>query len=79
VARSELLYSTSLDEALPSDDPQRRYAEACRRFDDAARVAGSRGEDASVVYAGLYGVLRTPEQVIGDLLAIEGELLAGAA
>jgi hypothetical protein len=33
----------------------------------------------SVVYPGLYGVLRTPDQVIEDLLAIEGELLAGAA
>ena len=79
VARSELLYSTSLDEALPSNDPRQRYAEACRRFDDAVCAAGSRDEHASVVYAGPYGVLRTPEQVIGDLLAIEGELLAGAA
>ena len=36
-------------------------------------------EDASIVYAGLYGALRTPEQVIEDVLAIEGELLAGVA
>ena len=56
VARSELLYSASLDEAI--------------------RAAFSRGEDASVVYAGLYGVLRTPEEVVDDVLTIERELLA---
>ena len=28
--------------------------------------------DASLVYPGLYGVLRTPDQVIEDLLALEG-------
>jgi hypothetical protein len=78
VARSELLYSASLDEALPSEDVETRYAEACRRFDDAARAAGRRGDDPSVVYAGLYGVVRTPEQVIGDVLEMEGELLAGS-
>ena len=33
---------------------------------------------ASVVYAGLYGVLNTTEEVVGLTLAIEGELLAGA-
>jgi DinB superfamily len=76
VARSELLYSASLDEALPSDDPAPRYVEACRRFDEAIRAAFSRGEDASVVYPGLYGVLRTPEEVVDDVLTIEGELLA---
>jgi hypothetical protein len=76
VARSELLYSASLDEALPSDDPRERYAEACRRFEAAVREADDRGEDPAVVYAGLYGVLRTPEQVVGDVLTIEGELLA---
>jgi hypothetical protein len=78
LAQSELLYSTSLDEALSSDDPQERYAEACRRFDDAARAAAGCRENASVVCAGLYGVLRTPEQVVDDLLTLEGELLAGA-
>ncbi len=76
VARSVLLYSASLDEALPSDDPEPRYVEACRRFDEAIRAAFSRGEDASVVYPGLYGVLRTPEEVVDDVLTIEGELLA---
>ena len=76
VARSELLYSASLDEALPSDDAEPRYVEACRRFDEAIRAAFNRGEDASVVYPGLYGVLRTPEEVVDDVLIIERELLA---
>jgi hypothetical protein len=49
---------------------------ACRRFDEAIRAAFSRGEDASVVYPGLYGVLRTPKEVVDDVLTIEGELLA---
>jgi hypothetical protein len=79
VARSELLYSAALDEALPSSEPQARYVEACRRLGEAVRAASQRGEDPSVVYAGLYGVLRTPEQVIGDVLSMEGELLAGVA
>ena len=79
VARSEILYSASLDEALPSEDPQARYAEACGRLGEAVRATSGRPADASVVYPGLYGVLRTPDQVIEDLLAIEGELQAGAA
>lgn len=55
----------------------RRYEEACRRLDAAMGVAFDRGEDTSIVYAGLYGVLRTSEEVVGDLLAMEEELLAG--
>jgi DinB family protein len=78
VARSELLYSASLDEALPSDDPEARYAEACRRFDEAMGAVASRGDDSSIVYAGLYGVLRTPGEAIDDVLTFEGELLAGS-
>jgi hypothetical protein len=62
---------------LPSEDPQTRYAEACRRFDEAVRAVGNRGEEPTVAYAGLYGILRTPEQVVGDVLTIEGELAAG--
>jgi hypothetical protein len=77
VARSELLYAASLDEALSSEDPQVRYEEACRRLDEAVREAGNPGENPPVVYAGLYGVLRTPEQIVDDVLTMEGELLAG--
>ena len=79
VARSERLYSAALDEALPSEDPEARYREACHRLGAAVRDASDRGPDPSVVYAGLYGVLRTPEQVIADVVTIESELLAGLA
>jgi hypothetical protein len=77
VARSELLYSASLDEALPEGDPRSRYEEACRRLDAAVDAAAARGEDTSIVYAGLYGVIRNAEEVAGDALAMERELLAG--
>ena len=76
VARSELLYAAALDEALPTDS-QTRYVEASRRLDESVDTAVARGEDTSTVYAGLYGVLRTPEEVINDVLVIEEELLAG--
>ena len=78
VARSERLYSAALDEALPSEDPRERYAEACRRLEKAVQAARDRCDDASVVYPGLYGVLRVPEEVVDDVLTMEGELLAGA-
>ena len=78
VARSERLYGAALDEALASEDPELRYAEACRCFDEAVRAAHDRGEDPSIVYPGLYGVLRPPAQVVDDVLTFEGELLAAA-
>jgi hypothetical protein len=78
-ARSELLYAASLDESLSTDDPLMRYGEACHRLDECVRAAEDRGDDPDVVYAGLYGVLRTPREVIADVLSIEAELLAGAA
>jgi hypothetical protein len=34
--------------------------------------------DESIVYAGLYGVLQTPEEVVALVLTSEGELLASA-
>jgi hypothetical protein len=77
LARSERLYAAALDEALPDDAPSHRYEEACRRLGEGVRAAAGRGEDASIVYAGLYGVLQTREEVVGLVLAIEGELLAG--
>lgn len=77
LARSERLYAASLDEALRGDDPSDRYGEACRRFDDEVRAVAGRGHDPAVVYPGLHGVLQTPDEVVGQVLAIEGELLAG--
>jgi len=40
-------------------------------------VAEAHGDDPSVVYAGLYGVLRRAEEVLDDALLFESELLAG--
>jgi hypothetical protein len=40
------------------------------------RAAEHRGRDESIVYAGLYGVLQTPEEVVDLVLTIERELLA---
>jgi uncharacterized damage-inducible protein DinB len=79
VARSELLYSASLDEQSAAEDSQSRYIEAARRLDEALQIAVARGRDSSIVFAGLYGVLRSPEEVIDDVLMIESELLAGTA
>jgi len=76
VARSELLYAAALDEALPSEDPEVRYAEACRRLDEAVLATVAREEHPSIVYPGLYGLVRTPDQVVDDVLVMEGELLA---
>jgi len=76
LARSERLYAAALDEASPDDDPSRRYEAACRQLDEGVRAAVGRGADESIVYAGLYGILQTPEEVVGLVLAIEGELLA---
>ena len=78
LARSERLYAASLDEVLPGDDPSSRYIEACRRLTDGVRAVAAHGDDSSIVYPGLYGVLQTPDEVVGQVLAIEGELLAGA-
>lgn len=76
LARSERLYAAALDEALSHDDPARRYEEASGRLEDAVRAAETRGRDESIVYAGLYGVLQTPDEVVGLVLDIESELLA---
>src|SRR5437879_1817617 len=75
LARSERLYAASIDEALAGDDPTGRYEEACRRLDETLRTAVARGEDTSIVYAGLYGVLQSREEVVDLVLAIESELL----
>src|SRR5437867_8314723 len=75
VARSEMLYAASLDEALP-DDPVARYAEAVSRFHARLTAAQARGIDGSIAYPNLYGTTFTPEKVVGELLSCEGEVLA---
>jgi hypothetical protein len=75
VARSELLYAASLDEALEVDDPLRRYGEACAHLYQRIREASDRSVTPDIVYASMYGILRTPREVIADVLLIEDELL----
>ena len=74
LARCERLYGASLDEALPETGASARYLESCRQLDAATRGLGRDG-DPSVAYPGLYGTLRTPEQIVEDVLTMEGELL----
>jgi hypothetical protein len=70
VARSEVLYSAALDEALP-DEPVARYAEASRRFAERLDAAHAAGTDPSILYVTLYGVVSSPAQVVRDVLAAE--------
>ena len=78
VARSEVLYAASFDEALP-EDPVARYAEAGVRL--ATRLVASRAaaDDPSIVFPEPYGPLFTLPEVVADVLALEGELIAHAA
>ena len=72
-----VLYAASLDEALPdgrSGAPLRGGLPAPRRGRPRGRAIAA--GDESIVYAGLYGVLQTPEEVVALVLTIEGELLA---
>jgi DinB family protein len=75
VARWQWLYAGSLDDALEGDAPS-RYEQACRRFDEAMKASERRGADPAIVYAGLYGVLHHPKEVVELVLTFEGELLA---
>ena len=49
VARSEVLYASSFDEALP-EDPAARYAEADARLGERLIAARARADDPSVVF-----------------------------
>jgi hypothetical protein len=79
LARSERLYAAALDEALPGEDAPAHYEAACRWLNASVREAAERGVDGTIVYPGLYGSLHTPAEVVELVLAIEGELLAGAS
>ena len=78
VARDEVFYATSLDDELPEDAPN-RYAEASRRLGERLRAGQTRGEDASIVYADLYGVPCTLEKVARDVLMGESGLVERTA
>ena len=75
VARSELMYAASFDEALPAD-PLARYAQADACL--AERLASSRatGGDPQIVFPDPYGTFRTPGGVVQEVLALERELIA---
>ncbi|MET0484979.1 MAG: DinB family protein [Candidatus Rokuibacteriota bacterium] len=75
LARWQWLYAGSLDDTLEGDAPS-RYEQACRCFDEAMKAAERRGADPAIVYAGLYGVLHHPKEVVELVLTFEGELLA---
>ena len=78
VARSELLYAAAFDEALP-DDLAARYVEADARLGKILLTSRERAGDPSVVFPDPYGTFRTPEDVVAEVVALEGELVAQAA
>jgi hypothetical protein len=73
VARSEVLYAASFDEALPAD-PVARYAEAGARFSERLVAARAIADQQSVVFPDPYGTFSAPAQVVADVLALESEL-----
>jgi len=74
VARSEVLYSTAFDDALP-EDPTARYAEADARLGECLTAARERAGDPSVVFPDPYGTFFTPDGVVAEVVALERELL----
>src|SRR5438105_376098 len=75
VARSEVLYAASFDEALP-EDPAARYAEADTRLGARLGAARARAGDPSIVFPDPYGTLFTPAEVVDEVIALERELVA---
>lgn len=78
VARSEMLYAASLDQRLP-EAPLARYTEVDTRLRERLLAARARGTDPSIVYPNLYGTTFTPDEVVGDLLSCESEVLEQTA
>jgi hypothetical protein len=76
VARTERLYAAALDEALPAADARGSFLAAGEQLSHAMGELARHEGDASVVFPGLYGVLRSPAEIIDDLLNMEKELLA---
>ena len=77
VARSELLYAASFDEALP-EDPVARYAEADARFSEGLGAARAQAGDPSIVFPDPYGTFFAPGEVVAEVLALERELVSQA-
>jgi len=74
VARSEVLYAASFDEALP-EDPAARYAEADARLGARLIAARARAADPSIVFPDPYGTFFTPVDVVAEVVALERELV----
>jgi len=74
VARSEVLYASSFDDALP-EDPVARYVEADTRLRASLAEAGKRAGDPSIVFPDPYGTFFTLDGVIAEVVALERELL----
>lgn len=74
VARSEVLYASSFDDALP-EDRAARYAEADARLGERLIEARERVGDPSVVFPDPYGTFFTPGGVVAEVVALERELV----
>ena len=74
VARSEVLYATSFDDALP-EDPAARYVEADARLGECLKAAREGAGDPLVVFPDPYGTFFTPGGVVAEVVALERELL----
>src|SRR5262249_35227549 len=75
VARSEVLYASAFDDALP-EDPVARYVEASASLGKSLTVA--RQNDASIVFPDPYGTFFTPDGVVAEVVALERDLLTQA-
>jgi DinB superfamily len=77
VARSELLYAASFDEALP-EDPAARYAQADARLGERLVASCASATDTSIVFPDPYGTFFTPAKAVVEVLALELELTGQA-
>jgi hypothetical protein len=73
VARSEVLYASAFDDALP-EDPVARYTAATVRLSESLAVARN-ADDPSTVFPDPYGTFFTPDGVVAEVVALERELL----
>jgi len=74
VARSEVLYTSAFDDALP-EDPVARYAEAAARLGKSLTAASESAADPSIVFPDPYGTFFTLDGVVAEVVALERELL----
>lgn len=68
----------ALDRMLPTDAAA-RYVEATRLLTDNLRKVHARADDADVIYVNSYGDVRTPDQVVDDVVSVEDDVLRNAA